>query len=184
MDMKRGVILAALALSACAGGGEPRLPETQVFSESAFRRDDVYGARHIGSTAPCPGSIDGIDRARASVNLDGQRFDWCGYSTQNSPTKYDIRFERKPGETAEAGLAALKASDLPDPDTWTETKADFPERQTAGATWSKAGSGSHGVWVARIGEWRIALFADYPESRRAQVVAAANDYFRKVRAPR
>lgn len=182
--MKRYAAFAALALAACGSQPDVYIPPEGPIAEAAFTVDEIYGVRHRASGAICPGSIDGVSRVRAAINTDGARYDWCNYSDRSHAQSFDVRIERKPGETAQAGLAALKASDLEQPDTWTEAAADFPEREALGFTWSKAGSVSHAIWISRAGEWRVALFADYPEARRAEILTAANDYFRKLRAPR
>jgi hypothetical protein len=186
--MKRLVAIAAIAflpgLAACnSDGNEPTVTVNDRIAEAAFAVDEIYGVRHRASGAVCPGTIDGVPRIRAAIVTDqGPRYDWCQYTGRAFTQSFDIRIERKTGETAEAGLAALKASDLKDPDTWTEVAADFPDRQAKGFTWSKTGAVSHGIWISRGGEWRIALFADYPEAKRAEIIAAASDYFRKLRA--
>lgn len=180
--MRGWIITAALGLAACNSGPDITIPETQQLAEAAFAPDDIYGVRHRASGAVCPGTIDGVARVRASIVAEAARYDWCQYTARSAAQTYDIFIERKPGESADAGLAALKAARLEAPDTWTETASDFPDRQARGFTWTKAGNPSRAVWLTRAGEWRIVLAATYPEAQRAQTLAAASDYFRKLRA--
>lgn len=183
--MKRRLAAAVLllALAACATKQDPTqvLPEYRV-NEAAFRTDEIYGVRHMASGAVCPGLIAQVPRIRATiVSDDGPRYDWCQYLAKNVPVTFDVRIENIPNETPETGLAALKALRVKDPG-YAETKADFPDRQTFGFTYAKAGDTSHGVWLTRAGVWRVSITADYPEARRAEVLTAIDDFFRKQRA--
>lgn len=188
--MKRQIAFAALTcalagLGACgstAPDPSKGIPEDLRIAEGAFRADEIYGVRHIASGAVCPGLIDQVPRIRASIVSDeGPRYDWCEYILKKSPERFDVRIESKQGETVEAGLAELKNMKVKDAG-WSEVAANFPDRQTTGFTYAKAGEVSHGVWLTRAGAWRVSIMADYPEARRTEVLAAIDDFFRKQRA--
>lgn len=180
--MKHLIIVAMLGLAACATPQQASSGFTVKadVDSDIFVPDEIYGVRHGPSGAVCPGAINGAPLVRGVRGQNrGLNYDWCEYSDKLQT--YKVRMDRRPGETAPAGLLALKASDLKDPASWTEAAADIPDRQAVGFTEAKADA-SRGLWVTRAGDWRISVIADYPEAKRADVLSAVSEYFRKLRS--